>query len=140
MFGLTGLETGLTGAVVALLGAFGVKDILLKKITSKKEEVENESFAIKTMKEVLITATSSQSDVSKMFTENAVLLKTELAEIRGRVESLEERERHMLTRAAIHEAWDQIAFSMLLSQNPDHPPPPPLIIFESENEDNDNGS
>lgn len=43
-----------------------------------------------------------------------------------RLELLEERERHMLTRAAVHEAWDQMAFAILSQVNPEHPPPPPL--------------
>lgn len=47
-----------------------------------------------------------------------------------RVEKLEERERHMLTRAAVHEAWDQMAFAMLLEKDPGHPPPPPLVEVE----------
>jgi hypothetical protein len=44
-----------------------------------------------------------------------------------RLDLLEERERHMLTRAAVHEAWDQMAFALLSQQNPEHPPPPPLV-------------
>lgn len=43
-----------------------------------------------------------------------------------RMALVEERERHALTRAAVHEAWDQMAFAMLVAQNPTHPPPPPL--------------
>lgn len=43
-----------------------------------------------------------------------------------RMALLEDRERHMLTRAAVHEAWDQMAFALLAQVNPDHPPPPPL--------------
>ena len=43
-----------------------------------------------------------------------------------RLDKLEERERHALTRAAVHEAWDQMAFAALLAMNPQHPPPPPL--------------
>lgn len=44
-----------------------------------------------------------------------------------RLDLLEERERHMLTRAAVHEAWDQMAFALLSQANPDHPAPPPLM-------------
>ena len=43
-----------------------------------------------------------------------------------RIDKLEERERHMLTRAAVHEAWDQLTFAAMLATNPSHPPPPPL--------------
>lgn len=45
-----------------------------------------------------------------------------------RMALLEDRERHMLTRAAVHEAWDQMAFALLAQHNPDHPPPPPLTV------------
>lgn len=48
-----------------------------------------------------------------------------------RMELLEERERHMLTRAAVHEAWDQMAFAHLLKLNPDHPAPPPLSAADT---------
>lgn len=51
---------------------------------------------------------------------------TETTDLRARVDKLEERERHMLTRAAVHEAWDQIAFAALVRDNPQHPPPPPI--------------
>ncbi len=54
----------------------------------------------------------------------------QIESLESRVEKLEERERHMLTRAAVHEAWDQLAFQALIVQNPSHPPPPPLITRE----------
>lgn len=47
-------------------------------------------------------------------------------QLESRVRKLEERERHMLTRAAVHEAWDALTFQAMLSHNPQHPPPPPL--------------
>lgn len=50
----------------------------------------------------------------------------EVEQLTRRVGVLEERERHMLTRAAVHEAWDQFAFAALVATNPQHPPPPPL--------------
>lgn len=43
-----------------------------------------------------------------------------------RLQVLEERERHQLVRAAVHEAWDRLSYTTLLTQNPQHPPPPPL--------------
>lgn len=47
-----------------------------------------------------------------------------------RIDKLEERERHALTRAAVHEAWDQLAFQALLATNQAYPPPPPLSAPE----------
>ncbi|GHJ59121.1 hypothetical protein NOK12_16390 [Nocardioides sp. OK12] len=43
-----------------------------------------------------------------------------------RLAKLEERERHALTRAAVHEAWDQLTFQVIQHHVPNHPPPPPL--------------
>lgn len=62
-------------------------------------------------------------------------IKTEYNEVIKRVEKLEERERHMLTRAAAHEAWDQMAFQIISQQQPDFAPPPPLA-YEIEGKSN----
>lgn len=43
-----------------------------------------------------------------------------------RIDKLEERERHMLTRAAVHEAWDQLAFQFIAGHDASFPSPPPL--------------
>jgi uncharacterized protein YlxW (UPF0749 family) len=47
-----------------------------------------------------------------------------------RLDKLEERERHMLTRAAVHEAWDQLAFQRIILGDEAFPPPPPLSDLE----------
>lgn len=44
----------------------------------------------------------------------------------ARIEKLEERERHALTRAAVHEAWDQLALAFVLKHDQNFPAPPPL--------------
>lgn len=49
-----------------------------------------------------------------------------LEDLATRLALVEERERHMLTRAAVHEAWDQMAFAFIVAHNPDFDPPPPL--------------
>lgn len=43
-----------------------------------------------------------------------------------RIAKLEERERHALTRAAVHEAWDQLALAFVLQHDKNFPAPPPL--------------
>lgn len=50
----------------------------------------------------------------------------QLAAVSHRLALLEERERHALTRAAVHEAWDQLTFGLMVQHHPDHPPPPPI--------------
>ena len=49
-------------------------------------------------------------------------------ELERRIDRLEERERHMLTRAAIHEAWDQLAFQFIAGHDASFPEPPPLTL------------
>jgi hypothetical protein len=51
-----------------------------------------------------------------------------IEDLERRIEQLEERERHALTRAAVHEAWDQMAFTALTraGTDPPFPSPPPL--------------
>lgn len=56
-------------------------------------------------------------------------------QLEARMTQLEERERHALTRAAVHEAWDQLAFATLIAHNPQHPPPPPLTLAKREHDD-----
>lgn len=53
--------------------------------------------------------------------------KTErIDKLEERMAKLEERERHALTRAAVHEAWDQMTFALIVANHPGHPPPPPI--------------
>lgn len=71
------------------------------------------------------------------------LLQAAQKELKDRVGKLEERERHMLTRAAVHEAWDQMAFKILSEIDPFHPEPPPLLdpqrIIEQRKDSDENG-
>lgn len=46
--------------------------------------------------------------------------------IEQRLTQVEDRERHMLTRAAVHEAWDQLAIAFILTHDQNFPKPPPL--------------
>lgn len=61
-------------------------------------------------------------------TESIITLRAELSLVNERLDKVEERERHMLTRAAVHEAWDQMAFKILSEIDPLHPEPPPLTL------------
>lgn len=108
---MTWYEVAITALLTGLLGGSTVTKLLnykIDKATAKKTDVETLRSIIDEVKE---------SDAAKG---------TLIRQLTTRISQLEERERHMLTRAAVHEAWDQMAFSMLIAQNPEHPPPPPL--------------
>lgn len=90
-----------------------------QKIVDKKVEAETTQIEIASLREVINT-------IRKEHFDSITSVKAENTDLRSRVTRLEERERHMLTRVAVHEAWDQIAFRMLIQSNPEHPPPPPL--------------
>lgn len=108
---LIGLCTG--GAIVALIGwlRFRGTDRATEQglvVTARHDEVS-------TLREVIAELRQLRADD-----------RTRLDQLDRRVALLEERERHALTRAAVHEAWDQLAFAALTAQDPSHPPPPPL--------------
>lgn len=113
-------ETVAVGAalITALnLGPLAIKYFRSKsdKLVDKKVQAETTKYEIESLKSVVEGVRSDHA-----------ALRVENLDLRSRVSKLEERERHMLTRVAVHEAWDQIAFRALLQNNPDHPPPPPL--------------
>lgn len=114
--------TRLLVALAAFLGGGGLTTLIVKRnspqvdgATAKKIAQEAVSGEVETL--LMVIAELRQSEASKAVRIDA---------LEERIDKLEERERHMLTRAAVHEAWDQMAFQMLLLQNPQHPPPPPL--------------
>lgn len=53
-------------------------------------------------------------------------LSEKIESLMERIGKLEERERHALTRAAVHEAWDQLALAFVLQHDKNFPSPPPL--------------
>lgn len=129
------------GYLLALLGGgtvgtFGVKwlnrqvdnatveQIKVQAVQASKEATQVE---VQTIREVLQEVRSN--DLVK--TEQISEYRVQLRDIKRRLSLVEERERHMLTRAAVHEAWDQMAFSMLTRYDSAYPPPPPLGIPSS---------
>lgn len=108
---------GTLGAVAVKLLSKPVDDATASKIAAEAKVSAQQ--AVKGDVEVLraIIAEVRESEARK--TER-------IDNLEVRLEKLEERERHMLTRAAVHEAWDQLTFQAILRSNPNHPPPPPL--------------
>lgn len=113
--------TELIGIIVALFGVLKVGEILLKKVSSKVENATADSIAVETALNLV-----------QQYAAEGALKDERVQLLEQRVDKLEERERHMLTRAAVHEAWDQMAFNMLITHYPQHPPPPPLTPSEIE--------
>jgi hypothetical protein len=129
--------------VIAALAALNVggitATILSKKMSTKKEVAEAESIAVRTSKEVIELVRDDLlmkvEDNSQLRERNAHLEATQ-NELGRRIDKLEERERHMLVRAATHEAWDQMAFAKLSAMDGSFPEPPPLtIVSELEHRD-----
>lgn len=132
--------------VVSLLGGGTVGVLGVKAMNRRIDGATADK--IKAEAQQIATATSSasaQEQVQMMRTfvqdmrngyetkleENAADKASQQAEIKNltaRVSKLEERERHMLTRAAVHEAWDQMAFKIISEMNPQFAEPPPLIL------------
>jgi hypothetical protein len=92
-------------------------------VASQKATAETAKTEVETVRQVLeeVKAHSATKDL------RIDKLESDLSRVEIRMEKMEERERHALTRAAVHEAWDQMSFQLLLQHFPDHPAPPPLI-------------
>lgn len=119
--------------IAAMAGAVGLREIVARwvaknsiTVADDKTRTETKASEVQILRDVLDEVKEDSASKTKTIAE----LKGNLAGLEKRMDQLEERERHQLTRAAVHEAWDQIAFQMLLAQNPEHPPPPPLTSRE----------
>lgn len=126
----------MTGAVIvalvaALLGGGGlggaVSVIIVKRLNRDVDRATAEATRAAARQDDVATLRAIITEVRQSDAEKA----QQIQGLEKRIEKLEERERHMLTRAAVHEAWDQMAFQALIATNPQHPPPPPLIVREA---------
>lgn len=115
------------------LGAIAVKWMNRKIDKATAEQITSQAMQgakeatqteVQIMREVLNEVRNDWQNKADQISEYRV----ELKNIKRRLSLVEERERHMLTRAAVHEAWDQMAFSILANMDPSHPPPPPLGV------------
>lgn len=107
--------TELAQLAAAAGAALGLRHLVMRWVDRRKHTIADNGSEVDVIREVL----------DQLRNENA--RKDErIDRLEQRVDTLEERERHALTRAAVHEAWDQLAFQALLASNPDHPHPPPL--------------
>jgi hypothetical protein len=115
--------------LLTALGSAGLSAIVIKWLNRKVDH----AHADKIRAEARVIATEAAvaehnilrqviEDVRNSEAEKRALIR----ELQRRVDLLEERERHALTRAAVHEAWDQLAFNALIVGDASFPPPPPI--------------
>lgn len=108
--------------VVGSLGSGALGAVIVKAMARQVDDA--------TAKQTLAAANKTEVDmllsIIKEVRESEAKKDTRIDALEQRLDKLEERERHMLTRAAVHEAWDVLSWQALRSLNPEHPPPPPL--------------
>lgn len=129
--------SGVVAAVVAAMfgggtiGAIGVKwlskpvdDATVDKIKAETKEAaaRANSGEIDNLRSIIAEVRESEARKSER-----------IDALEVRLEKLEERERHMLTRAAVHEAWDRLAFQRIIVGDTEFPPPPPLSAPGEDN-------
>ena len=108
-------------AVAAVIGgAFGM--IGVKLLSRDNDSANADQTRVQTLRDIITEVRSSEARKDQR-----------IDELERRMTLLEERERHMLTRAAVHEAWDALAFQHISQGGVAFPPPPPLSV-ESEQE------
>lgn len=106
------------GDLALVFGSLGMGGVLVKLLDWRTGKVTARQIEVDTIRTVL-------NEVR----EEGRRKEDKLARLETRVEALEQREREALTRAAIHEAWDQVAYPLILATNPAHPPPPPIVFY-----------
>lgn len=111
-----------TTLAVGLLGGGGIATVAVKLLSRNGDEASAES----TLADVRAKDIDNLRDIIAELRTSEAGKNERINNLERRMIKLEERERHMLSRASVHEAWDQMAFQMLIAQNPAHPPPPPL--------------
>lgn len=127
--------------ILALFGGGGIVYKLLNRkvdeatvvtMVSDAESRAKESAANVLEKQVLVLTNIIQAVQKQLESKDVTLGKLEerVEGLIGKIQLLEERERHQLVRAAVHEAWDQMAFGILSQMDPNHPPPPPIGEIE----------
>lgn len=108
--------------LVSVLGGGGLATVVIKLLSRRGDDATAES----TLADVRTKDIENLRGIINELRTSEAKKDERINNLERRMLKLEERERHMLTRAAVHEAWDQLAFQMLIQSNPNHPPPPPL--------------
>jgi hypothetical protein len=101
---------GAGGAVIIKLLSRPVDTATAAKIKSDKAATD-----VDTLREIIAEVRASEAQKT-----------ARIDALEDRLNKLEERERHALTRAAVHEAWDQLAINFILLHDQNFPQPPPI--------------
>lgn len=104
---------------VSVATALGLRELIGYLFNRKHSAAQTAATEVQTIRDVLYEVRANDAGKS-----------VELSELRRRIDALEERERHRLTREAVHDAWDQMTYAAILLVNPAHPSPPPLTAPE----------
>lgn len=120
-------------ALASVLGGGTVSAIVLKVMDRDKDGATAEEMR----------ARAKGTDVDALRGIIAELRESEarkderIERIEARLSKVEERERHALTRAAVHEAWDQLAIAFILTHDQNFPSPPPLAVRRAAEDEGD---
>lgn len=105
----------IVAVIIAAVGGGGLATIVRVIGDRGKDQATAKQTDVQTLRDIIAEVRSDKAADDQR-----------IAHLEERVRKLEERERHMLTRAAVHEAWDALTFQTILAHVPNHPPPPPL--------------
>ena len=127
----------ISGTIVAVSGALGaglagggwVGSVVVKRLNKPVDDATAEKIKAEAREAAARTAASEVDTMREVLAEvrqEKAATEQRLRHVEERLARLEERERHALTRAAVHEAWDQLAFNFIANRDQTFPPPPPL--------------
>lgn len=118
------------------IGVLGVKLLNRRVDNATAEQIKAEARRVAA--EAAATEVENVRAVTQEYRRMYEMKNTEVAEVKAdlkqvnmRLDKVEERERHMLTRAGVHEAWDQMALAFIVKHDPDFQQPPPLLLDQS---------
>lgn len=115
--------------VVAVLGGGGLGAVVVKWLSRPVDEATAAKIRAEVQRTAQQTAAGEVDTLREIIAEvrASEAKKTErIDSLEARLEKLEERERNALTRAAVHEVWDRLAFNFITGRDQTFPPPPPL--------------
>ena len=135
--------TELLLTIAAALGLGKLLELLANKLLNRKiDNVTEDRVEAETAKVAAETARTEVETIRDVLKEVQAhsetkdkridKLEADVDFLRQAVVELQDRERHQLTRAAAHEAWDQMSFALLVKHFPDHPAPPPLTPAQDD--------